>query len=271
MARWGFGLAVMMAALYMACTPLSQASVEAPSWEPIAFGPRDADFVGAIDLRGVRHDPLFGPLVSQLARRDDLGVLLRASQIDLVASVDRGRPVTWIAVVHGVEGAPSRADVGSSVGDVVTVAGAWILGEGAAFEHVRSGTSLPLSPIAMPGRALVASTVQGRAFPHQAHDPLGATTDGLVEATVEMLGGAHLEFVLQCRYVDGKAARHAAAAARLVLLAAATRDDLASVLARSLMKVDFDVSGDLVSVRVTISDDLRDALQSYVERGVSAG
>jgi hypothetical protein len=85
-----------------------------------------------------------------------------------------------------------------------------------------------------------------------------------------MLGGSHWEFVLQCRYVDAASARHAAAAARLLLLAAASSNDSVSVLARALMKVDFDVSGEVVSMRVTISDDLRDVLQTYVERAAAA-
>ncbi len=81
-----------------------------------------------------------------------------------------------------------------------------------------------------------------------------------------VLGGTHLEVVMQCRYVDATAARHAATVARLVLVAEADRMQAVSALARELGKLDFDVHGEVVSVRVTISDDLRELLQSYVER-----
>jgi hypothetical protein len=259
-------LAVMAAAFWCACSPLTPTRVEAPAWEPVAFTAGDADFVGAMDLRAIRQDPLFGPLLQRFAQRDDFAVLLRASQIDLVASVDRGVPRTWVAVVHGVDGRPTQSDVGSIAPDVVTAPGAWILGEGEAFDRVRSGARLAPSPIAMPGRALIASTLQGHALPGPERDELGDMTHGLVEATGELLGGAHLEVVLQCRYTDGTAARHAAAAARLALLAVAARTDLEAVLTRALTKIDFDVSGTVVAVRVTISDDLREVLESYVER-----
>lgn len=243
----------------------------APKWEQVAFGGGDADFVAAIDLEAFRADPVFGPLVAKFARNNDMGVLLRASQIDVVAEVERGEPTTWLAVVHGVEGPPTRSDVGPGAREVVTVPGAWILGEGAAFERVRTNRGLALPAVAMPRNALVASTAQGRAFVRSREPILADTTEGLTEATVEMLGGAHWQFVLQCRYVDAASARHAAAAARLVLLAAASSNDAASMMARALMKVDFDVSGEVVSMRVTISDDLRDVLQSCVERAVTSG
>ena len=249
------------------------APVAAPKWEHVAFGGGEADFVAAIDLEAFRADPVFGPLVARFARKDELGVLLRASQIDVVAEVERGEPTTWLAVVHGVDGPPTRSDVGSGARDVVTVPGAWILGEGAAFERVRANPGLALPAVAMPRNALVASTAQGRAFVRSREPILADTTDGLTEATVEMLGGAHWQFVLQCRYVDAASARHAAAAAaaRVLLLAAASSNDAVSMMARALMKVDFDVSGEVVSMRVTISDDLRDVLQSYVERAVTSG
>jgi hypothetical protein len=246
------------------------APIVAPTWQRVAFGEGKVDFVGAIDLQALRADPVFGPVVTQLARKDEMGVLLRASQIDVVATVDRGEPVAWLAVVHGVDRPPARSDVGSSAPDVVTVPGEWILGEGAAFERVRATPGLALPAVAIPARALVASTAQGRAFAHSREPVLADTTAGLSEATVEMLGGSHWELVLQCRYVDAAAARHAAAAARVVLLAAASSDDPIAVLARALVKVDFDVRGEVVSMRVTISDDLRDVLQTYVERAAAA-
>jgi hypothetical protein len=267
-ARWPLLHLVMLAmTLWCACSPLAPTRVEAPAWEPVAFSAgSDADFVGAMDLRAIRQDPLFGPLLQHFARRNDLAVLLRASQIDLVASVERGEPRTWIAIVHGVDGRPTRSDVGSIAPDVLTAPGTWILGEGAAFDRVRSGAGLNPTPIAMPSRALVASTLQGHAVPDPERDELGDMTQGLVEMSGELLAGAHLELVMQCRYSDATAARHAAAAARLVLLAVAARTDLESVLTRALTKIDFDVSGDVVAVRVTISDDLREVLESYVER-----
>jgi hypothetical protein len=246
------------------------APVVAPGWEHVAFGGGDADFVAAIDLRAFRADPVFGPLLTQLARNEEMGVLLRASQIDVVATVERGEPTTWLAVVHGVDGPPTRSDVGSGARDIVAVPGAWILGEGAAFDRVRARPGLALRAVAMPGHALVASTAQGRAFQRSREPLLADTTEGLREATVEMLGGEHWQFVAQCRYVDASSARHAAAAARVLLLAAASSNDVVSMMARALMKVDFDVSGEIVSMRVTISDDLRDVLQTYVERAVAA-
>jgi hypothetical protein len=240
--------------------------VEAPAWERVAFGKGDADLVGAIDLTAVRADPLFGPIVTQLARKDHLAVLTRASQIDVVASVEQGNAATWIAVVHGVDGPPREDDVGSGAGDIVTVPGAWVLGEGRAFQRVRSTPSLASARVALPDRALFASTVQGRAIPRPPHPELADLTEGLEEATVAVLGGAHLEVVLRCRYVDATSARHAATAARLALVAAAARTDAVSALARELGKVDFDASGDVVAMRVTMSDDLRELLQVYIER-----
>jgi hypothetical protein len=83
---------------------------------------------------------------------------------------------------------------------------------------------------------------------------------------MEILGGAHLEVVLRCRYVDAAAARHAATAARVALVAAAARTDAVAALARALVQLDFDASGDSVTVRLTLSDDLRELLVRYVER-----
>jgi hypothetical protein len=244
------------------------APVDAPAWERVAFGTGDADFVGAIDLAALRADPLFGPVVAQIARKDRLGVLTRASQIDVVASVDRGNAATWVAVVHGVEGPPRESDVGSNAKDIVTAPGAWVLGEGPAFERVRATPSLASTRVVLPERALVAATVQGRAIPRPRRDELIDLTEGLAEVTTELLGGAHLELVLACRYVDAASARRAATAARLALVAAAARTDAVSELARALVKLDFDARGDVVSVRLTVSDDLRELLQRYVERAV---
>ena len=246
--------------------PVAAPPVEAPTWERVAFGTSDADFVGAIDLTAVRADPVFGPIVTQLARKEHLGVLTRASQIDVVASVERGNAATWIAVIHGVEGPPRDQDVGSGARDIVTAPGAWVLGEGPAFQRVRSTPSLAPARVVLPARALFASTVQGRAIPRPPHPELADLTEGLEQASMAILGGAHLELVLRCRYVDATAARHAATAARLALVSAAARTDSVSALARELVKLDFDASGDIVAVRVTLSDDLRELLQRYVER-----
>jgi hypothetical protein len=277
-------LGLALAASLSGCTAAFAGPVAAPPWEPVAFGAGDADFVGAINLEAMRADPVFGPLMEQVARKEDMGVLMRASQVDVVATVEDGKPVTWLGVVHGVEGPPRQSDIGARVGapqslasgateyhgstDIIAVPGAWIVGEGTAFERARSSPGMLSPRVTMPSRALVASTAQGRAFPSSRERVLVDMTEGLSSATVEMLGGAHLEFVLQCRYVDRSAARRAAAAARVVLLAAASSHDSMSVLARALMKVDFDVSGELVSLRVTLSDDLRDVLQRYVERAM---
>lgn len=224
--------------------------MQAPSWEHAAFGPADADFVGAIDLEAVRADPLFGPLLQRVAERDEEGVLLHASQVDVVATADGGEPKTWVIVVHGVSG------------------GVRIYGHGPAFERVRADPSLAAPSVDMPAGALVAATARARALGHPRHPELGDISEGLTDLTAELLGGDHLGFVLSCRYVDGPSARRAAAMARLVLVAEAGRNDEISELARALMKLDFDVDGPVLSLRVTLSDDLRDALVHYVRRAV---
>jgi hypothetical protein len=234
----------------------------------VAFGTSDTDFVGAIDLAAIRADPLFGPIVTQIARKEHLAVLTRASQIDVVASIDAGKATGWLVVVHGVEGPPRDGDVGSNPGDLVTAPGAWVFGEGPAFQRMRSTPNLAKERVVLPDRALVASTAQGRAFPRPRRDELADLSEGLEDATVELLGGAHLELVLRCRYADATAARHAATAARVLLVAAAARTDAVSALARALVQVDFAASGDTVSVRLTVSDDLRELLVRYVERAV---
>lgn len=268
--RRGIAWSVLaLGALLCGCVALDSpaaAPVRAPAWEHVAFGTSDTDLVGAIDLAAIRSDPLFGPIVAQLARKQQLAVLTRASQIDVVASVVGGNPTSWLAVVHGVDGPPNQSDVGSNTGEIVTAPGAWVLGEGPAFERMRSTPSLASTRVMLPDRVLVASTVQGRAFPRPRHAELTDLTEGLDEAAMEILGGAHLEVVLRCRYVDAAAARHAATAARVALVAAAARTDAVAALARALVQLDFDASGDSVTVRLTLSDDLRDLLVRYVER-----
>jgi hypothetical protein len=273
-------------ALACACGGVgSSPAVQAPSWERAAIGADTVDFVGAIDLEALRADPVFGPIVEHLARRDDMGVLMRASQIDAVATVDGGNARTWIAVVHGVDGPPRAKDVGSSLGEprvlpsgvseypaagvrgLVVWPGAWIVGEGAAFDRVLASRPAAVPTITMPSRALVVSTTQGRAIPRQRGDDVDGVTDGLTDATFDVLGGSHLELVLHCRYVDRDAARAAATEARVALLAMAERDDLVSALARALVKVDFDVSSNVVTARVTVTDELRDLLRRYAVRG----
>jgi hypothetical protein len=93
-------------------------------------------------------------------------------------------------------------------------------------------------------------------------------TEGLEEASVAILGGSHLELVMDCRYADAASASHAAAAARLALVAVASRSDAPAALARALVHVDFDVTGDDVALRVVLADDLRTVLQTYVEASV---
>jgi hypothetical protein len=262
--RRAWRVGVLLVALSCCCAPLGFPVVEAPPWTPMAFGTGNADLVGVIDLAALRADRLFGPVLTRLARRDGLQVLLRASQIDAVGSGTGGKLGTWVAVVHGVEGPPRERDVGSGmVADIMTVPGAWLLGAGPAFRRVRASPPRILSRISMPDRALVVSTVQGDALSRPEWRGLTDATEGLTQATVAVLGGNHLEFVLQCRYVDHPAAQRAATVTRLVLLAVAARDDAWSLLARALLKVDFDVSGDVVFLRITISDDVRDLLESY--------
>ena len=278
-------LAALMLALALGLSGCRGAGgpLEPPAWGGAVISTPDANVVGVINLDAMRQDPLFGPILERLARRDDLGVLLRASQIDLVADAPRGRTTTWLAVVHGVDGPPAPHDIGYGVGaphrlpsgavgydtrhgGLVVVPGAWILGEGAGFETAR--TTMPSEPgrISTSARVLVASTVRGGALPSSRRRELVDTTEGLREATVEVLGGSHLEFVGSFRYVDRDAAKRAAVAAKLLLAAAAARGDLAAQIARALVSVDFDVSGDTVTVRLTIDDDLRDVLRQYVER-----
>lgn len=268
----GFFVTLFSFAFLGGCMPVPGASVDAavqaPSWEHAAFGPTDADFVGAIDLEAIRADPLFGPLLQRIAQRDQAGVLLRASQIDLVATADRGRPKTWVVVVHGVTGAPTRDDVGSDADRFVIGPGVWIYGEGSGFERMRTDPTLASPAIDMPAGALVAATARARAFPHARHAELADVSEGLTDVSAELLGGDHLGFALSCRYGDDASARRAAALARLVLVAEAGRNDDISELARALVKLDFDVDGSVVSLRVTLSDDLRDALVHYVKRAI---
>jgi hypothetical protein len=262
----------VLAVVCGACMPLPGASVDAPvpapSWEHAALGPADADFVGAIDLEAIRADPLFGPLLRRIAERDEAGVLLHASQIDVVATADDGRPKTYVIVVHGVTGAPRESDVGSDARRFVTGPGVWIYGEGPAFERMRADPTLAVPAIDMPAGSLVAATARGKALPHPRHPELGDISEGLTDVTGEILGGDHLGVAVSCRYEDDASARRAAAMARLVLVAEAQRNDDVSELARGLMKLDFDVDGRVVSVRVTLADDLRDALVHYVQRAV---
>jgi hypothetical protein len=263
------GVAAVLAAavVCLGCGGAAVPDLVAPTWERAALGGApDADFVGAIDLAAMREDPLFGPLLTELARKDDFRVLLRAAQIDFVGSGERGRMRTWIAVVHGVDGAPSRDDIGSSADDALVGPGEWIVGEGSAFARVKAAGSPRSGKMELPRRALFASTLRGRAIPHPPRATFGDTTDGLERFDLAVLGGEHLEIIVQARYADAASARHAAAVARLVLVAEAARTDALAALARALAKVDFDVSGDAVSMRVTLSDDLRDALVAFVER-----
>jgi hypothetical protein len=259
-------------------------AVRAPSWERAAMGTDDVDLVAAIDLEALRADPLFGPVIEHIAREDDLGVLMRATQIDAVATVDHGNARSWIAVVHGVDGPPRASDFGHGLGEprvlptgvteyagtrsgaLVVWPGAWVVGEGEAFDRVLAIPAGALPTIAMPSRALMVSTAQGRVIPRSRRDDL-ATADGLTDATIEVLGGAHLEFVLRCRYVDHGAAQAAVTAAKVELLALAERDDVTAALARALVKVDFDVSSNVATARVTVTDELRDLLRRYARAG----
>lgn len=265
-------LLLVFAALCGSCLPVGAASidapVQAPSWEHAAFGPGDADFVGAIDLEAIRADPLFGPLLQRVAERDEVGVLLHASQIDVVATAERGRPKTWVIVVHGVSGPPTKGEVGYDAPRFVSGAGVWIYGEGPAFERMKADPTLAATAIDIPAGSLVAATARGRALPHPRHAELGDISENLTDVSAELLGGDHLGFALSCRYADEASARRAAAMARLVLVAEAARNDDVSELARALMKLDFDVDGPVVSMRVTLSDDLRDALVHYVHRAM---
>jgi hypothetical protein len=253
---------IALAALVVACGSAAE-RVETPSFARVALGTDDADVVAAFDLQAMRADPVFGPLLERSARTHRAAALVRASQIDLVASVDRGKTTSWIGVVHGVSGEPRDDDIGSTVRrDVVVVPGAWITGEGAAFQRLRAGGSTGVRRIDLPRRALFAGTVRGRAL----EKSKTRTAEGLREGTIALLGGDHLEIVVQCRYDDASAARRAVAAAKLELAAWATRHRLAEQLVSSLVKITFDVSGDLVTARLTIDDDLRALLEHYVRQ-----
>jgi hypothetical protein len=126
---------------------------------------------------------------------------------------------------------------------------------------VKAERPFAVPTIAMPSGALAVSTWSGRAIPNARR-----LAEGLDDATFAVFGGSHLDFVLRCRYVDGDAARAAVAEARLVLLAMAERDDIVAALARALVKVDFDVSGNVATARITLTDDLRALLERYAAR-----
>jgi hypothetical protein len=260
---WWF-VVVVLAALVVACGRGSSAErVETPAFARIALGADDADVVGAFDLRAMRSDPVFGPIVERIARTHGAAALSRASQIDLVASVDRGKTTTWLGVVHGVSGEPRDGDIGSTARrEIVVAPGAWITGEGAAFERLRAGGTTGVRSIELPRRALVAVTARGRAL----EKSKTRTAEGLKEGTVAILGGDHLEIVVQCRYEDSAAARRAVTAAKLELAVWASGHRLAEQLVSSLVKITFDVSGDVVTARLTIDDDLRALLEHYVRR-----
>lgn len=265
-----------------ACGLAPALPLEAPRWDRAALGVDDPDLVGAIDLVRLRSDQVFGPLVERLARQDDMGVLMRASQIDMVATVRAGELGSWVAVVHGVDGPPGAHDVGSWLGaprtlpsgateypggrdgSLIVVPGAWILGKGAAFDRVHAGPVTAPAAIVMPDRALVASTVLGSAFPRARHE-LSPAVDGLHRATLELLGGSRLEFVMRCDFDDSAAADRATRLARAELTVFAARTDIVAVLARALVKIDFDVSGSVVTSRVTLDDALRELLARYTE------
>jgi hypothetical protein len=275
---------VAFLALTPACSEVGAPPLEAPAWDRAALGVDDPDLVGAIDLERVRADPVFGPAIESLAREDGMGVLMRAARIDMVATVRSGEMRSWVAVVHGVDGPPGAHDVGSWLGaprplpsgateypgghdgSLVVVRGAWILGRGASFDRLRTDVRTAPAAVAMPDRALVASTVLGRAIPRPRHDSLDGVTDGLRRATFELLGGPKLEFVLVCEFEDGEAADRAARLAQAQIAAFAARTDAISTLAQALVKVDFSVSGRVVTSRATVDDAVREVLARYAER-----
>jgi hypothetical protein len=275
--------ALLLLALLPGCGGAVTPPLEAPAWDRVALGVDDPDLVGAINLRQLRADPVFGPLVERLARQDDMGVLMRGSQIDMVATVRSGELRTWVAVVHGVDGPPGEHDVGSWLGaphtlpsgateypgghdgSLIAVPGAWILGKGAPFDRVRDSATTAPAAIALPDRALVASTVVGRAIPRSRDEDFASATDGLQRATFELLGGSGLDFVLRCDFVDSDAARRATRLARAEIAAFAARTDAVSTLVRALVKIDFSVSGSVVTSRLTIDDALRELLAHFAE------
>lgn len=258
--RVGFRVLVALLALtlFVACGGAAK-PVEAPAWARTALATGDADFVGAIDVDAMRADPLFGALIRKYARSDEeLGALKTATQIDAFANAnERGKVATWMVVVHGVHGQPpSRAD------KAVVFPNAWLLGEGPAFERARQMDPSP--EISMPSHALLVSSVHGRALVSKHHEALDQTTEGLKDATIAVLGGSHLEIIGQFRYVDEQSAKHAAALAKL-MLAALSKGDWSAKIAAALGKVDFDASGDTVSLKYTLDDDVRDALVTLIE------
>jgi hypothetical protein len=116
----------------------------------------------------------------------------------------------------------------------------------------------------MPSHALLVTTVRGRGLVTRRHEALDQTTEGLKDATVVVLGGSHLELIGQFRYVDERSAKHAAALAKLTL-AALSKGDWSAKIAAALGKIDFDASGDTVSVKYTLDDDVREALVTLIE------
>jgi hypothetical protein len=268
MCRWWLSLttAVWLAALSSGCAPSATRAFDASSWRPEALRADSADFVAAVDLEALRADPLFGPILAPFARELDFQVLLRASQIDVVAMADDdGELDTWVAVVHGVDGPPSAGDVGAGlIRDVVTVRGAWLLGEGPAFQRVRAHPPQSLDRMTLPSRAFAATAAQGRALRFK-RNALDDTTQGLTRVDGVLLGGRHIELVARAEYADAAAAHRAVALVRLLLFAAAARNDDWAPVAHALTTVDFEESGNSASLRLTVSDQLRDLLETYVK------
>ena len=141
-----------------------------------------------------------------------------------------------------------------------------ILGEGAAFERARGRLPMTVSRISTGSETIAASALRGHAVPSPRDTDIGRPTEGLREATFEVRGGHRLDFVARFRYADEAAAKRAAVIARLMLAAVAARGDRWSRLAAGLVKIDFDVSGDVVTARLTIDDELREVLSHYAER-----
>jgi hypothetical protein len=258
---------LLLVALPCGCGLPGSGAPYTPSWGTETLRSDHADFVAAFDLEAMRADPLFGPVLAQLARESNLQALLRASQIDVVGMYDESDIETWVAVIHDVRGAPGPTDVGAGLAaHAVTVPGAWLIGEGPAFERVRAQVPLPhsLDRMAMPRRAYAAMAMQGAALKSKP-GPLDAFSRDVTRVTGALIGGSHLDVVLQAEYTDSAAAHRGAALTRVLCDGVTGRGEEWERVTRTLTGIDVQERGNVLSVRAAVSDSVRDLLRSYVE------
>ena len=272
-------LALALAALAGAC---GASALTTPTWARSALATDDADVVVAMNVALIRKDPLFYPAIQKLARKDRYDWLLRASQIDAVATVDDGKPSSWVAAVHGLDGAPGDGEIRSlgarrklasgateyayPRGAMLVFPGAWVFAEGAALDRMRARTPERLGRISMQDSAILEATVRARALPRHWNASASRVADGLREGTIAILGGDRLAMIVRGKYVDADAAARAESETRAQLEAIQRRHELAILVLRELVEIDFGRSGDTVTWRVEAKEKLRDYVREYVAR-----